>query len=172
MGSSDFYPEERPVRRVAVDGFWIDEYPVTAGEFRRFVRETGYLSFCERPLDAADYPDADSELLVPGSLVFRKTAGPVDLDDFTNWWEYVPGAYWKRPEGPGSTINGRDRHPVVHVAYEDAEAYAAWAGKELPTEAEWELAARGGLDGAVFAWGDEHFPGGQAMANSWQGEFP
>ncbi len=172
MGSDDFYPEERPVREVEVGGFWMDEHPVTAGEFRRFVRETGYVTFCERPLAAEDYPDADPELLVPGSLVFQETAGPVDLRDFTNWWRYEPGAYWKRPEGPGSTINGRDRHPVVHVAYEDAEAYAHWAGKELPAEAEWELAARGGLDGAVFAWGDEDLPGGQALANSWQGEFP
>jgi sulfatase modifying factor 1 len=172
MGSEDFYPEERPPHRVAVDGFWMDERPVTAGEFRRFVRDTGYVSFCERPLDPADYPDADPEVLVPGSLVFRKTAGPVDLRDFRNWWVYVPGAYWKRPEGPGSTINGRDRHPVVHVAHEDAEAYASWAGKELPTEAEWEYAARGGLEGSVFAWGDEHFPSGKPMANSWQGEFP
>jgi formylglycine-generating enzyme required for sulfatase activity len=172
MGSEDFYPEERPVHRVAVDGFWMDERPVTAGEFRRFVRDTRYVSFCERPLDPAAYPGADPEVLVPGSLVFKKTAGPVDLRDFRNWWEYMPGAYWKRPEGPGSTINGRDRHPVVHVAYEDAEAYASWAGKELPTEAEWEYAARGGLEGAVFAWGDEHFPDGKPMANSWQGEFP
>ncbi len=172
MGSEDFYPEERPVHRVAVDGFWMDERPVTAGEFRRFVRDTDFVSFCERPLDPADYPDADPEVLVPGSLVFKKTAGPVDLRDFRNWWEYVPGAYWKRPAGPGSTINGRDRHPVVHVAYEDADAYASWAGKELPTEAEWEYAARGGLEGAVFAWGDEHFPDGKPMANSWQGEFP
>jgi formylglycine-generating enzyme required for sulfatase activity len=172
MGSEDFYPEERPVHRVAVDGFWLDERPVTAAEFRRFVRETSYVTFCERPLDPALYPDADPELLVPGSLVFRKTAGPVDLRDFRNWWEYVPGACWKRPEGPRSTINGRDRHPVVQVAYEDAEAYATWAGKDLPTEAEWEYAARGGLESAVFTWGDEHFPHGKAMANTWQGEFP
>ncbi len=145
---------------------------MTAGQFRRFVRETGYVTVAERPLDPADYPDADPQLLVPGSQVFRKSTGPVDLDDVHNWWEYVPGAFWKRPEGPGSTINGRDRHPVVHVADEDAQAYATWAGKELPTEAEWEFAARGGLEGAAFAWGDEHFPDGKAMANTWQGEFP
>ena len=131
MGSEDFYPEEPPVRRVEVDGFWIDEHPVTAGEFRRFVRETGYVTVAERPLDPADYPDADPDLLVPGSLVFRKTAGPVPLDDVRNWWEYVPGASWKKPGGPGTTINGRDRHPVVQVAYEDAEAYAAWVGRSF-----------------------------------------
>jgi formylglycine-generating enzyme len=172
MGSEDFYPEEQPVRRVEVDGFWMDEHPVTAAEFRRFVRETGYVTLAERPLDPADYPDADPELLVPGSLVFRQTDGPVPLDDVRNWWEYVPDASWKKPGGPGTTINGRDRHPVVQVAHEDAEAYAAWAGKELPTEVETECAARGGLEGAAFAWGEDHFPNGKPMANTWQGEFP
>src|SRR5688572_4055199 len=172
MGSEEFYPEERPVRRVAVEGFWMDEHPVTAAEFRRFVRETGYVTVAERPLDPADYPDADPDMLVPGALVFSKTERPVPLDDFRNWWGYVPGAYWKRPGGPGTTVNGRDRDPVVQVAFEDAEAYAAWAGKELPTEAEWEYAARGGLEGQPFAWGDEHFPDGQPAANTWQGEFP
>ena len=172
MGSEAFYPEEGPVRRTEVGGFWIDRHPVTAGEFRRFVRDTGYTTLAERPLDPADYPGADPDLLVPGSLVFRKTSGPVPFDDVRNWWQYVPGAFWKKPGGPGTTINGRDRHPVVQVAYEDAEAYASWIGKALPSEAEWEYAARGGLDGAAFAWGDEHFPDGKAMANTWQGEFP
>jgi formylglycine-generating enzyme required for sulfatase activity len=172
MGSEDFYPEERPVRTVEVDGFWIDRHPVTAAEFRLFVRETGYVTVAERPLDPARFAGADPVDLVPGSLVFRKTAGPVDLDDFRAWWAYVPGAHWRRPGGPGTSVNGRDRHPVVHVAYEDAEAFAAWSGKELPTEAEWEYAARGGLDSAIFAWGDDHFPAGRPMANTWQGEFP
>jgi formylglycine-generating enzyme len=172
MGSADFYPEERPVHRVAVDGFWIDRHPVTISEFRRFVSETGHVTVAERPLDAEDYPDADPELLVPGSLLFRPSDGPVDLRDWSNWWEYKPGADWSHPEGPDSGIAGRQRHPVVHVTPEDAEAYAEWAGKSLPTEAEWERAARGGLEGAVFAWGDEFAPDGRMMANTWQGEFP
>jgi formylglycine-generating enzyme required for sulfatase activity len=172
MGSEDFYPEERPVHRVDVDGFWIDPHPVTVAEFRRFVKATGYVTIAERPLDPAMYPDADPDLLVPGALVFHATDGPVDLDDYRNWWSYVPGAEWRHPEGPGSTLHGRERHPVTQVAYPDAEAYAAWAGKELPSEAEWEFAARGGLDGAAFTWGDEHTPNGKLMANTWQGEFP
>jgi formylglycine-generating enzyme required for sulfatase activity len=150
----------------------MDQYPVTVAEFRRFVKATGYVTVAERPLDPAEYPGAQPDLLVPGSLVFRKTQGPVDLRDYHNWWAYVPGASWQHPEGPGSNLNGRNKHPVTHVAYEDVEAYARWAGKELPTEAEWEFAARGGLDGAIFAWGNEFAPGGRMMANTWQGEFP
>ena len=169
MGSEDFYPEEGPVRRVEVEGFWIDEHPVTVAEFRRFVKATGYVTVAERPLDPADYPDAEPSALVPGALVFRPSRGPVDLRDFRNWWAYVPGTTWQRPEGPASDTYTRGRHPVTQVAYEDAQAYAAWAGKALPTEAEWEYAARGGLEGAVFAWGDEFAP---RMANTWQGEFP
>ena len=172
MGSADFYPEERPVHRVEVDGFWMDEHPVTVAEFRRFVRATGYVTVAERPLDPAQYPDADPALLLPGSLVFYPASGPVDLRDVSQWWRYTPGASWQHPHGPASTLNGLDRHPVTHVAAEDADAYAAWAGKELPTEAEWEFAARGGLDGAIFTWGDEPAPKGKTMANTWQGEFP
>ncbi len=172
MGSEDFYPEERPVRRVEVDGFWMDDHPVTVAEFRRFVTATRYVTVAERPLDPAQYPDADPALLRPGSLVFHPTDGPVDLRDVSQWWRYVPGAQWRHPQGPGSTVAGLDGHPVTHVAAEDAEAYAAWAGRELPTEAEWEFAARGGLDGAVFCWGDEFAPHGTMMANTWQGQFP
>ncbi len=169
MGSETFYPEERPVRSVEVEGFWIDTHPVTVAEYRRFVKATGHVSVAERPLEPDDYPDADPQALVPGALVFRPSRGPVDLRDFRNWWSYVPGATWERPEGPASDTYTRGRHPVTQIAYEDADAYAAWAGKALPTEAEWEYAARGGLEGATFAWGDEFAPG---MANTWLGEFP
>jgi formylglycine-generating enzyme len=172
MGSDRFYPEERPVREVSVEGFQIDRHPVTVAEFRRFVKATGHVTWAERAPLAEDYPDADPQALVPGSLVFRKTAGPVDLRDYRNWWAWTPGADWRHPEGPGSTVGGREYHPVTHVAYQDAEAYAAWAGKSLPTEAEWEYAARGGLDQATYAWGDEFAPRGRMMANTWQGEFP
>ena len=172
MGSADFYPEERPVCEVDVDGFWMDTGPVTVAEFRRFVKQADYVTTAERPPDPADYPDADPDLLVPGSLVFRKTKGPVDLHDVRNWWAYLPGASWRHPDGPSSDLSRRDKHPITHVAYADALAYAAWAGKDLPTEAEWEYAARGGLDGAVFAWGDEFAPDGELMANTWQGQFP
>ena len=172
MGSDDFYPEERPVHRVAVDGFWIDEHAVTVAEFRRFVKETDHVTIAEQQPDPAEYPDADPELLVPGSLVFHPTTGPVDLSNVHNWWGWTPGAQWRHPEGPDSTIGGRELHPVTHVAYEDAAAYAAWAGKVIPTEAQWERAARGGLEGKVFCWGDEFAPRGKIRANTWQGQFP
>lgn len=172
MGSEDFYPEERPVRDVDVDRFWIDIKPVTNADFQRFVDATRYVTVAERSPDPADYPAVDPALLVPGSLVFRQPRGPVGLEDFRAWWAYVPGASWRRPEGPGSTIEGRERHPVAHVAFDDACAFADWAGKSLPTEAEWEYAARGGRHGATYAWGDEPTPDGRFMANTWRGEFP
>lgn len=172
MGSDRHYPEERPAHRVSVDGFWMDAHAVTNDEFARFVAATGHVTVAERTPDPADYPGAKPELLVPGSAVFRKPARRVDLRYPYEWWSYVPGADWRHPRGPDSSIDGLGDHPVVHVAYEDAEAYARWAGKDLPTEAEWEFAARGGLDGATYAWGDEFLPGGRIMANTWQGEFP
>jgi formylglycine-generating enzyme len=172
MGSDRFYPEERPVREASVEPFWIDRHPVTVAEFRRFVKETGHVTWAEQAPVAEDYPGAPPELLVPGSLVFRKTAGPVDLRDIGNWWRWTPGADWRHPEGPGSNVGGREHHPVTHVAVADAEAYATWAGKSLPTEVEWEFAARGGLDGATYTWGEEFAPKGRMMANTWQGEFP
>ena len=172
MGSDRHYPEEAPVREVAVDGFWIDEHPVTNLQFMRFVKDAGHVTVAEQAPDAADYPDAQPELLVAGSAVFEKQPGPVDLRNHFNWWQWTRGADWRHPLGPESSLHGRERHPVVHVAFADAEAYAAWAGKELPTETEWEYAARGGLDGAEFAWGDEFMPRGRPMANTWQGAFP
>jgi formylglycine-generating enzyme len=172
MGCDRFYPEERPVREATVGAFAIDRHPVTVAEFRRFVKDTGHVTWAEHAPAAEDYPGADPAQLVPGSLVFRKTAGPVDLREIRNWWHWTPGADWRHPEGPGSNVGGREHHPVTHVAFADAEAYAAWAGKALPTEAEWEFAARGGLDGAIYTWGDEVAPTGRLMANTWQGQFP
>ena len=172
MGSNNHYPEEAPAHEVRVGGFWIDIYTVTNAQFARFVEATGYVTAAERPANSADYPGAKPELLAPSSVVFHKPRQRVDLRNHHNWWRYVPGADWRHPDGPGSSLEGRERHPVVHVAYEDAEAYARWLGKELPTEAEWELSARGGLDGAEYAWGNEFVLGGKMLANTWQGEFP
>ena len=172
MGSNRHYAEEAPAHSVSVDGFWIDQYTVTNDDFRRFVEATGYITVAERPPDPADYPGAKPEMLVPASVVFRKPSGPVDLRDCFQWWSYVPGANWRHPQGPESSVKERSRHPVVHVAFEDAVAYAEWFGKELPTEAEWEFAARGGLEGAEFVWGEEFAPAGKYMANTWQGRFP
>jgi sulfatase modifying factor 1 len=172
MGSDQHYPEEAPAHQVVVAGFWIDRTPVTNREFRRFVETTGYVTWAEIPPDPRDYPGALPEMLQPGSLVFKPPGGPVDLRQPLTWWSFELGADWRHPYGPGSSTAGLDDHPVVHVALRDVEAYAAWAGKALPTEAEWEFAARGGLDGAEFAWGDEFTPGKRYMANTWQGAFP
>ena len=172
LGSDRHYPEEGPVRDVAVAEFWIQARPVTNTEFARFVEETGYLTVAERPLNPADYPGAPEENLQPGSMVFHRTSGPVDLRHLNQWWTWTPGASWHRPVGPRSSIGQRADHPVVHVAYEDAEAYARWAGLDLPTEAEWETAARGGLPQATYTWGDAPEQPGQRLANYWHGEFP
>lgn len=172
MGAPVVYPEESPTRRVMVDPFLIDRTPVTNAEFARFVEQTGFVTEAERAPDPRDYPGMDPALAQPGSLVFDMTDGPVDMSNPGNWWNFVFGADWRHPLGPGSSLEGLADHPVVQVCWHDAAAYAAWAGKRLPTEAEWEFAARGGIDGAHFAWGDELAPGGAMLANYWQGNFP
>jgi formylglycine-generating enzyme required for sulfatase activity len=173
MGSDDHYPEEAPAHSVRVDAYAIDRHEVTNRQYAAFVAATGWVTVAERPLDPTDYPGAPPENLVPGSLVFTPTPGPVDLRHLSQWWTWTPGASWRHPEGPGSGIEDRPDHPVVHVAHEDAAAYVDWAGATLPTEAQWEHAARGGLDGATYTWGDEARPGGRLMANTWDGpDFP
>lgn len=172
QGSDRHYPEEAPARRAAVAGFWIDMYPVTNRQFAAFVAATGYRTLAERAPDPAAYPNADPELLLPASMVFVPPPQAVPLDNPYRWWQYIRGADWRHPEGPATDIGGRAQHPVVHIAYEDAAAYAAWAGKALPSEAEWERAARGGLAQAEFAWGDTFQPHGRHMANLFQGDFP
>jgi formylglycine-generating enzyme required for sulfatase activity len=171
MGSTSFYPEEAPIHSVAVRAFAIERHPVTNAQYAEFVDETGYVTVAERELDPASYPGADPADLVPGGLVFRPASGPVDLRDWRQWWEWKPGASWRHPFGPDSGIADRLAHPVVQVAYPDAAAYARWAGRRLPSEAEWEYAARGGVS-ATYAWGDEPMPEGRLMANTWQGRFP
>ncbi len=172
MGSDDFYPDEGPVRRVAVPGFWIDPYQVTNAEFAAFVDATGYVTEAEIAPDPTMYPGANPGDLVPGALVFAMTPGPVHLGDFRQWWAWTPGADWRHPTGPESSIDDLADHPVVHVSFGDAVAYCDWAGRVLPTEAEWEYAARGGLDGAVFTWGDDDPQETEPVANTWQGPFP
>jgi sulfatase modifying factor 1 len=173
MGSDHHYPEERPMHRVTVGSFLMDRTPVTNDQFRRFVLKTGYVTVAEVVPDPKDYPGALPHMLKAGSLVFNPPPEPLqDLRDWSKWWEFRFGANWRRPYGRGSCLKGLDDHPVVHIAYKDAVAYAAWAGKDLPREAEWEFAARGGMDGAEFAWGDTLMPDGRQMANIWQGAFP
>jgi formylglycine-generating enzyme required for sulfatase activity len=172
MGSDRAYPEESPARRVTVSPFAIDTHLVTNRDFAAFVAATGHVTTAEIAPDAKQYPGMPAELAKPGSLVFRKPRGRVDMNNVANWWEFCFGADWRHPLGPQSSLDGLDLHPVVHVTASDAEAYARWAGKSLPTEAEWEYAARGGVDGREYAWGDELAPGGLMLANYWQGEFP
>ena len=172
MGSNDHYPEEAPAHRVRVGGFLIDTHAVTNAEFAAFVADTSHVTVAERAPDPADYPDADPAALVAASVVFTPPSRPVGLGDHMVWWSLAPGADWRHPRGPDSDLTGLDEHPVVHVAWADAQAYATWAGKDVPTEAEWEYAARGGSRGTEYAWGNELTPGGVHMANVWQGEFP
>jgi formylglycine-generating enzyme required for sulfatase activity len=182
MGTNDknSFPNERPARLVQVEGFWMDEHDVTNAEFAKFVEATGYVTTAERPVNWEDLkkelppgtPKPDDSALAPGSLVFTATSGPVPLNDLSAWWRWVKGANWRHTEGPGSSIQGRENHPVVQISWYDAVAYARWAGKRLPTEAEWEFAARGGLESKRYVWGDNFRPGGRYMANTWQGTFP
>ena len=171
MGSERFYPEEAPVRRVRVGSFWMDASPVTNAQFAAFVEATDYTTFAEKAPDPKDYVGMLPELAEAGSLVFQPTPGPVDLNSLA-WWTWSTGANWRHPLGPDSDLEGLEHHPVVHVAFDDAKAYANWAGKSLPTEAEWEFAARGGVEGGEYAWGDELAPEGAMLANYWQGPFP
>src|SRR5262245_27565136 len=172
MGSDAHYPEEAPVHDVSVRGFQIDPFQVTNRKYAEFVDQTDYVTVAERPIDPADFPGAPPENLLAGSLVFTMTPGPVDLRHLSQWWTWTPGASWRHPDGPGSSLEGREDEPVVHVAYEDAAAYADWSGKSLPTEAEWERAARGGIDDAVYVWGDAPERPGERLANYWHGDFP
>lgn len=165
-------PDAAPVHLVSISGFWMDAAPVTNEQFAAFVRATRYVTVAERKPDPRDFPGVPAEKLVPGSVVFTPPEHPVSLDDYSQWWSYVPGADWRHPDGPRSSLEGLERHPVVHVAWEDAMAYAAWAGKRLPTEAEFEFAARGGLDRNLYPWGNELAPGGKPPANIWEGHFP
>ncbi|MEO7798068.1 MAG: formylglycine-generating enzyme family protein, partial [Opitutaceae bacterium] len=171
-GGKESMDDARPIHRVHVDGFWMDRTEVTNAEFARFVEATGYVTVAERPLRPEDFRGVPLNKLVPGSVVFSSPGRVVPMDDARRWWRYVPGANWRHPEAPESDLKGREKHPVVHVAYEDAAAYATWAGKRLPTEAEWEFAARGGAAGKAYPWSDELSPGGRWQANIWQGEFP
>jgi sulfatase modifying factor 1 len=171
MGSTSFYPEEAPIHTAHVSPFEIERHPVTNAQFAEFVGDSGYVTVAEQELDPALYPGANPAELIPGALVFRPTSGPVDLRDWRQWWEWRPGACWRHPFGSDSGIDDRQDHPVVQVAYPDAAAYARWAGRRLPSEAEWEYAARGGST-ADYSWGDEATPGGRLMANTWQGPFP
>ena len=170
MGASGFYVEEQPIHAVCVDGFWIDVTPVTRNDFARFIRATGYVTVAERQLKPSDYPGIDVQDLAPGSLVFTQTSGPVDLGNPGNWWKFTTGASWQAPDGTARQVPGD--HPVVQVAFEDATAYADWCGKSLPTEAEWEYAAKGGLEESTYPWGNEFYSHGRAMANTWEGDFP